>query len=49
MPYAVCRRPATEHQQSRDREGAGRQLEGVIENRREMRINTIGINWITVF
>ncbi|MGI8784927.1 MAG: hypothetical protein ACR2L2_14905 [Acidobacteriota bacterium] len=30
MPYAVCRR---RHQQSRDREGAGRQIEGVIENR----------------
>ncbi|MGI8782058.1 MAG: hypothetical protein ACR2L2_00195 [Acidobacteriota bacterium] len=24
MPYAVCRRPVTERQQSRDREGAGR-------------------------
>ncbi|MGI8784143.1 MAG: hypothetical protein ACR2L2_10910 [Acidobacteriota bacterium] len=23
MPYAVRRRPATEHQQSRDREGGG--------------------------
>jgi len=28
--------PATERQQSRDHKGAGRQIEGVIENRREM-------------
>ncbi|MGI8784478.1 MAG: hypothetical protein ACR2L2_12605 [Acidobacteriota bacterium] len=36
MPYAVCRRPATENQQSRDRKGAGRQTGDGIENLAEI-------------